>query len=208
MSDIITMLEDELRARQEREKAAQQAEADRVLYEQGTRYAVAAPYVTAKVATPATGGVTILGFYSGALLPDDTDPGSVQHLLDGGLVMPVDEPVAAVLAVPAGTPLPGRPPNVPVAVAAGSGQPVPPFDETLLERAAATAEQVGEPTDLDEEAVQPPAAGPQTQTVEDLSRPRDNESKEAWADHAVRQGADPADVDAMTKAQLIKEYGG
>lgn len=32
-------------------------------------------------------------------------------------------------------------------------------------------------------------------------------ARQAWADHAVAQGAGPAEVDEMTKAQLVARYG-
>lgn len=32
--------------------------------------------------------------------------------------------------------------------------------------------------------------------------------KQEWADHAVSQGADPAEVAGLSKARLIEQYGG
>lgn len=37
--------------------------------------------------------------------------------------------------------------------------------------------------------------------------PAESDRKAAWVDHAVSQGADPAEAEAMTKADLIENYG-
>jgi hypothetical protein len=37
--------------------------------------------------------------------------------------------------------------------------------------------------------------------------PKQSDNKSTWLDHAVNQGADPAEAEAMTKADLIANYG-
>jgi hypothetical protein len=37
--------------------------------------------------------------------------------------------------------------------------------------------------------------------------PKRSDNKSAWVTHAVNQGADPAEAEAMTKADLIAHYG-
>jgi hypothetical protein len=39
-------------------------------------------------------------------------------------------------------------------------------------------------------------------------RPNDNAAKPAWVNYAVREGATREEAEAMTKAELIKQYGG
>lgn len=36
--------------------------------------------------------------------------------------------------------------------------------------------------------------------------PAKSDNKQAWVDYAVTQGADPAEAEAMTKADLINQY--
>ena len=37
--------------------------------------------------------------------------------------------------------------------------------------------------------------------------PTQSANKSAWVDHAVAQGADPAEAEGSTKAELIEKYG-
>ena len=37
--------------------------------------------------------------------------------------------------------------------------------------------------------------------------PAESDRKAAWVDHAVTKGADPAEAEGMTKAELIENYG-
>jgi hypothetical protein len=77
------------------------------------KYVVAAPLVYLKV--PDVGGALVsYTFYAGAPVPENVDKDSLQHHLDSNLVIEASDPVAEVIAVPAGTPVPGEPPNVPV----------------------------------------------------------------------------------------------
>lgn len=77
------------------------------------KYVVAAPLVYLKV--PDVGGALVsYTFYAGAPVPENIDEASLQHHLESGLVVESSDPVAEVIAVPAGTPIPGEPPNVPV----------------------------------------------------------------------------------------------
>lgn len=87
----------------------------------GDKYVVAAPLVYLKV-RDAHGALISSTFYAGAPVPEDVDEDSLQHHLDSGLVIKQGDPAADVLAVPAGTPVPGEPPNVPVTEQTGAPQ--------------------------------------------------------------------------------------
>lgn len=168
-------------------------------------YRVVAPYVTLKVPTRDAGGYQMVGFYAGAPVPDDVEPANLQHHLDAGLVVDEGDPVADVFATPAGTPLPGRPPNVPVAESMVVGQPVPPLADELLAAAdvdpadtsasveASAAAMAGEPSVLVE-----PGAG-------ELAKPHGNASLEKWADYHVARlvagGADEQDARAQVEGK-------
>jgi hypothetical protein len=41
-----------------------------------------------------------------------------------------------------------------------------------------------------------------------VSRPTDKSSQAAWAAYAVAQGADPDTAAGMSRAELVKAYGG
>ncbi len=114
-----------------------------------TKHVVTAPYVTLKMKDQA--GAVILGeLYQGAPVPDNADPENVQRLVEKGMVAEVGTPEADLLGVPAGTPIPGEPPNVPVT----EQSPARLSQDARLERAkaaAAEAEQAasaGQPTGL------------------------------------------------------------
>lgn len=77
------------------------------------KYVVAAPLVTLK-APDAAGALIFKHYYAGAPVPEDIDPDNLQQHLDSGQVIEVSDSLADVVAVPAGTPVPGEPPNVPV----------------------------------------------------------------------------------------------
>lgn len=98
-------------------------------------YRVVAPLVYLKVPDVA-GSLVSYTFYAGAPVPDGVDKDSLQHHLDSGLVVEDKDPAADVLAVPAGTPIPDEPPNVPVTESTHA--PVDP--ETRLEQARKVAE--------------------------------------------------------------------
>ena len=38
--------------------------------------------------------------------------------------------------------------------------------------------------------------------------PSESDLKAVWVDHAVSQGADQAEAESMTKAQLVEQFGG
>jgi hypothetical protein len=162
-----------------------------------TKYVVTAPYVTLKVKDQA--GATVLGeLYQGAPVPENADPENVQRLLDKGMVAVVGTAEADLMGVPAGTPIPGEPPNVPVTEQSGAS--ITPADR--MDRAMAAAEQ-SEKTDADAEARK-------------SGRPHGNASEDKWRDYAVsRRVADGvseedarAEVADKTKAELVAEYGG
>jgi hypothetical protein len=80
------------------------------------KYLVAAPLVYLKV--PDVGGALVsYTYYAGAPVPENVDEDSLHHHLDNGQVIKASEPGADQVAVPAGTPIPGEPPNVPVSEA-------------------------------------------------------------------------------------------
>jgi hypothetical protein len=99
------------------------------------KYVVAAPLVYLKV--PDVGGALVsYTFYAGAPVPENVDKDSLQHHLDSNLVIEASDPVAEVIAVPAGTPIPGEPPNVPVTETG----PGPKSPDQRLEQAKKAAE--------------------------------------------------------------------
>lgn len=51
------------------------------------------------------------------------------------------------------------------------------------------------------------ANGLPTLRRDEPTAPRDRDTKAAWVDYAVSQGADPEQAEAATKADLIAEYG-
>lgn len=161
-----------------------------------TRYKVLQPYVTLKVRNQATGTSTILGYYQGATVPSEADPDDVKRLVDKGYLVREGTFEADVFAVPAGTPIPGEPPNVPVTEAPENL----PFEERV-ERAKKAAGRAARSDAGDakpgaseraEAKPEPPAAG---------------EPKAAWVDHAVKCGEDRATAEAMSKEQLVGKYG-
>jgi hypothetical protein len=148
---------------------------------------VAAPYVTLKVKGQQGQDVT-LGFYEGAILPDGADSDDLERLIRKGMVVEADSPEAE-FAVPAGTPKPGEPPNVPV-----TEQPVQALPLEERQRRQMEAAEQGEQRG---------------------GRPRVNASKEDWVEYAVTQRADGvseddarAEAQAMSKADLIAKSGG
>jgi hypothetical protein len=95
------------------------------------------------------------------------------------------------VAVPAGTPIPGEPPNEPV-----TEQPV--VSGAVDERVARALDAAGQ--------ADPAARG---------GRPRQGDPKDAWVAWAVSQRSEDvseedarAEAEAKTKADLVTEYGG
>ena len=62
---------------------------------------------------------------------------------------------------------------------------------------AEEAQDAPEPADVDEG----------TDDAENGSQPLVRDPKQAWVDHAVENGASPEEAAAMTKADLIAQYG-
>lgn len=152
-----------------------------------TDYVVTAQYVTLKVKDQA-GGNVMSGFHAGAMVPKGVDKDNLQHHLDRGLVAEVGTEEADLLGVPAGTPIPGEPPNVPV-----------------TEQSAANA-PTSERTRLAREASEQQAAQPGN------SRPAGNAGRDAWAAYAETQGSPaeetrPVDEGGLSRDELRTKYG-
>lgn len=142
------------------------------------------PYITLKVRGDT--GTVIREFYAGALVPDNADPADRDRLVRKGALVDEDAPEAA-LAVPAGTPIPGEPPNVLVAE-----QPVV---------ATPFTERVQAQTDL----------APAGQRAD---RPAGNASTAVWLEYAVaNRPEDMSEAEARevygekTRAELAAEFG-
>lgn len=170
-------------------------------------YVVLAPLVQLKV-KDAAGAWVYRQFYAGAVIdPDEieVEEDNLRSHVEGGLVVDPDHDVAKVFAVPAGTPLPGKPPNVAPTEsgdAASTGQPVPPLSANLLNAAGIDA-------DGDEEW----AAGATEETAAD-GKPDGRSSEAKWREyHAAQlqeQGVESADArnqaGRMSKAELVAQY--
>jgi hypothetical protein len=150
-------------------------------------YKVLWPYITIRTRTDA-GGTVLREFYAGAPVPDNADPDDRDRLLRKGAIVDESAPEADLVAVPAGTPIPGEPPNVPVTEQPAGGGSV----QERVERALT--------------AVDDASAGPK--------RPHGNAGKAAWVDYAVArrdEGVSEEDARAvaeqMTKEDLVAELG-
>lgn len=147
----------------------------------GTRYKVVAPYVSLKMRDTNSGGWVFLGKYAGATVDaDEVEPANLRHHLDSSLMVEEGTLEADLVAVPAGTPVPGEPPNVPVSE---TGQP-----RTVEGRMAA-------------------AVGAAQAGAGEEKPPPVNATKAAWVDWAESQGADRDYAESRTKDQLIAEFG-
>jgi hypothetical protein len=170
-------------------------------------YKVAAPYVTLRWRDD-RGTEMITGFYQGATIPETTDEATVARLLEKGMLIDASDPVADIVAVPAGTPMPGEPPNVPVAEVPSTSL------ADRLERAKDSLKSGGRGrSDSDkseksasdkalEKAVDKPAPGTTAAQAHAQSDP-----KADWVRYAVAQGEDPAKAEGMSKEQLTGKYG-
>lgn len=176
------------------------------------KYMVLAPLVQLKI-RDALGAQVFRHFYAGAVLDDeqlDIDEANLKSHVDGGLVVAEGERVAEVFAVPAGTPTPGQPPNVPVGetgAAATTAQPVPPLSVELLQAA-----------ELDATGDEPYAAGSTDVDESELSSadrlPRKNASEAAWREYHVArlraQGVPEdeakASAEGMSRDDLRAQY--
>jgi hypothetical protein len=81
--------------------------------EEKSKYVVLAPYITLRV-PDASGGEVITGFYAGAPVPGNVNAEDLERHVRKDMVAEAGSDEAALLAVPAGTPIPGEPPNVPI----------------------------------------------------------------------------------------------
>jgi hypothetical protein len=154
-----------------------------------TAYRVLWPYTTLKVRSDL--GLIQREFYAGAPVPDNADPDDLERLIRKGAIVEEGTPEAELVAVPAGTPIPGEPPNVPVTEQPTNAGPI---DERVA-RARDAAGQAG--------------------TADSGGRPKDYASKPEWVDWAVSQRPEDvseedarAQAEAKTKAELVTEYGG
>lgn len=154
-----------------------------------TKYVVTAPYVTCKVNDLA--GATVVGeFYQGAVLPGSAEPDNVARLLGKGMVAEQGTPEAELLGVPAGTPIPGEPPNVPV-----------------------TEQSPASITPADRQARAQEAADRAARQVDRANgRPAGNASRDDWAAYATGKGAPaeetkPVDEGGLSRDDLRAKYG-
>jgi hypothetical protein len=182
------------RERNEREDAfkAQKEREERVERYMGQdEYVVLGQLIQLKVRNDA-GGFIVKQFNAGAVIQaEDVDEENLRSQVEMLLVVPVDADEAR-FAAPAGTPMPGEPPNVPVQ----DGTPVEmlPHEERLRRQAE--------------------AADKPEKTAEDKGRPHGNASQAQWVDYAVAkrdEGTSEEDARAeakqMTKEQLVAKYG-
>lgn len=139
-------------------------------------YRVVAPLVYLRVPDVA-GALVSYAYYAGASVPDGVDEGSLQHHLDSGLVVKEDDPVAEVVAVPAGTPIPGEPPNVPV------------------------TESTHAPLSVDERVEQI-----RKSLVGSDGKPAQSAPKAEWVEYAKSQGVPEDEASGMSKADLIAKF--
>lgn len=149
-----------------------------------TAYRVLSPYVTILVKDPNTGANMLLGFYAGAPVPPNAVEEDVARLVRKGMIVEAGTVAAEVLAVPAGTPIPGEPPNVPV-------PEVPPTGLTVEERLAKA----------------------EVDTPGSNGRPAVRAPKDDWVAYAVSQRAEGvseedarAEAEGKKKEDLIAEY--
>lgn len=82
-------------------------------------YKVTAPYVTMRVENE-LGQEVVLGFLQGATLPKGVNQEDLDRHVRKGMVAEEGSREADLLAVPAGTPVPGEPPNTPVTEASAA----------------------------------------------------------------------------------------
>ena len=155
-----------------------------------TQLKVAWPYITLKVGADG-GGLVLKEFYAGAIVPDNADPDDRDRLVRKGALVEEDAPEAA-LAVPAGTPIPGEPPNVPV-----TEQPA---------IAVPFVARVDAQKDL--------AAQAEQRDVLRGGRPAGNASQAAWLEYAVANRPEGMPEDEAreaygnkTRAELVTEFG-
>ncbi|MFB8772104.1 hypothetical protein [Streptomyces broussonetiae] len=86
-------------------------------------------------------------------------------------------------------------------------------DEVEYEHPSPRLEMLPNWTRLDPQAEEPkePSAEQQTEPPEPVERPAKNAAKEAWQEYArtrVQDADEAAEIDSLTKEQLIKQYGG
>jgi hypothetical protein len=163
-------------------------------------YVVLAPLVQLKV-KDAAGAWVYVQKYAGAVLDTDkleVDEDVLQSHLDSGQIVDEGEKVAEVFAVPAGSPLPGKPPNVAPSEsgdAATTAQPAVPLSANLLRAAG-----------LDATGDEPYAAESTERQASSSGKPDGRASEARWREYAVSQGTDPAEAEKMSKAELVAQY--
>jgi hypothetical protein len=149
------------------------------------KYKVLAPYVTFRIKDPVSGSDVLLGWYAGAPVPPNANAEDVERLARKGYIVEVDSFAGEHVAVPAGTPVPGEPPNVPV-----TEQP-------------ASAASIADRVDRAQAAVDAASAG---------GKPRGNASRADWAAYAGSQGAPedetkPVEEGGLSQSDLRAKYG-
>jgi hypothetical protein len=166
---------------------------------------VLAPMVQFRVEDPA-GGWVLVQRYAGSPVPEQIHPDDRQRGLDEGWLVAEDEPVAERFAVPAGTPLPGQPPNVEVGltgVSVTTAQPVPPLSQESLQ-AAELDVPAGAPYAAPETDAERVAREAQEAQSAD-GKPSGRASAEAWREYHVRQqvAAGMSEEDARVEADSL-----
>jgi hypothetical protein len=150
------------------------------------QYVVLAPLVQLKVRDAAGAWVYVQRNAGAVLDPDklEIDETVLRSHLESGQIVERGDRVAEVFAVPAGTPLPGKPPNVaPSESRDSAGQPLPPLSADLLRAAEidATGDEpyAAESTDRDD--------AERARQEQGDRLPRKNASEATWRDFHVQQ---------------------
>jgi hypothetical protein len=171
-------------------------------------YKVAAPYVTLRWRDD-RGTEVITGFYQGSPVPDTADEDNVQRLLDKGMLIDANDPVADIVAVPAGTPMPGEPPNVPVAEVPNTSfvDRIERAKESLKSGGRSRSESSDRDKSASEKALEKAVDKPAPGTTGQAQAPAQSDPKADWVKYAVSQGEDPAKAEGMSKEQLTGKYG-
>jgi hypothetical protein len=167
-------------------------------------YKVVAPLVYLRYRD--LGGSVVQGtFYQGAVITKEAGkdpapgaviaegPGSIAHHLETEQIVPLDDPVAEIFG-PAGTPLPGHAPNVPLQE---GGDPV------IVEESGSKVQRVRKAAP----GIPDEAPGSKSSDQGQDGAPPRSAEKPAWVAYAKSQGASDDEANNSTKEELIAKYG-